>query len=173
MGNYSPESLSRFAAEIFQYLDRVGSATKGMIQRELGWPMWRVIQVLQSQPEWLVVVGRKRVVHHGQGHFLYAARGEHILGNCPQCGKRNFDPRVMGKPCRNCREGPAKKVCESIVVDAHLPTDAGPGSDLKIRVLQARHLAGLPLWHDDDEQRIASDDFKYFQPGEDWDEDDD
>ena len=49
------------------------------------------------------------------------------------------------------------QIVRPVSIEPFLPTEATPGSEEKLRVLEDRHRKGLPLWHDLDQRRIVVD----------------
>lgn len=143
---YSRESMASMEGQLFAFLDKFGSATKRQIQEGLKWYKRKTEYVLGSQPSWLVAVGLTRSESKFGRLVLYHCRGEHVLGICRKCGRKNFHPSLKSI-CHRCVTKEPKDLFSRIVpgVDVAMPTSALPGRELKIQILGARWDRKLPM----------------------------
>lgn len=168
---YSEGHLKSLQEKLRDFLRANGPCTKAQIREGLGWKLKRIEVIVSSRPEWLKGVGI-HFTKNGLGKStLYGCEGEHVLGECSNCGRRLFYNGVR-KMCQQCVGTSPRRESQRLIpgVDVSLPTTANPGSEDKVRVLEARFDAGLPLWNDDDEKLMAGNP-NCYQPGDEWDED--
>jgi hypothetical protein len=155
---YSTEALALYHSDLFRLLMDHGPMGISEIRSRLRWSGAKCKAILRLYPEWLVVIGFRPPPPGmgGNGSPLYHTHGEHVLGDCEECGKRNFNPIFVGKPCGRCyvRKPRTKDIRRKDLYPGEVnplePTKGRPGSPEKIAVLCERYDRGLPLWHEED-----------------------
>lgn len=174
----SKQKVSISQQELLAWLQENGPATKPEIQEALGWGDTKLAHILQSRPDWLVAAG---VRHRSRTSrvVIYHCEGEHVLGVCGTCHKRNFHPSFVGRDdCQSCR----KRECATVPgkgielydirgINPYDPCDAAPGSELKARTLSARYHYGVPLWNPKDAGFEAAG-VPWVEPSEEYEEED-
>lgn len=159
------ETMAYYQEELKRWLQENGPAIKDDFQEGLGWGDTTTSKIVQSQPEWLVVVGIVKSKTRTGRKSLFHCEGEHVTGKCGTCGRKIFHPSFKSRDlCHRCtrKQNNPNKVKLKAEAEGHDirginpydPCDAPPGSLMKMRTLAARYAHGLPLWdrRDEDEQ---------------------
>jgi hypothetical protein len=171
---YSADSMKFLQGELHAFLEANGASTKPQILKVLKWSDRQLSHVLTTQPEWLVGVGTTRGESKHGRMVLYACQGEHVLGFCQKCGRKNFHPaQAKRSQCHACAVDYCQIKYTRIIpgVDVSKPTMARPGSREKSEILGARWDAGFPMHLPGDEYACRPGWDESQEEPEDYDED--
>jgi hypothetical protein len=171
---YSDDTMQFMQSELYAYLTEHGPATKPQIMSGVKWNGRQLSYVLSSQPDWLVGVGTTRGESKHGRMVLYACQGEHVLGVCAKCGRKNFHPaQAKRSQCHACAVDYCQIKYTRIIpgVDVSQPTTARPGSREKEEILGARWDAGFPMHLPGDEYACRPGWDESQEEPEDYDED--
>lgn len=160
--NYSKGTMEALHAQLHSFLLQEGESSRMEICKALKWSSPKFQKILGTRPDWLVVTNVRKTPK-GRSIYLYNCQGEHILGNCENCGNRLHSHTTRCTCFRSGRLEPA--FTEAVDIG---PTSAKPGSEDKLAVLAARYESGAGLWDDQDSRVCVS---RIEPEYEDWDDD--
>lgn len=178
---YSRDTWKRLYDELRRWLDTNGPATANQISKGLRLSKRQLTLLLREKPDWLVSPGSESPQKKYQSRqTLYASQGEHELGWCQTCGRKNFHVGYVGKAkCKSCeqtdcvhRKEPCVPTFDTSGINPFEPTNTKPGTEDRMAVYAARFEAEIPLKHDEDFYDDTEEPSAIYSPEwEEWDDD--